>query len=312
MDLDPVKRPRLTPQPTSSANPEAEITHVSDSMPGTAPAMPLSTTLPLPQQLLETQTSLAQAQAALKANDKRHREVIASWEKRQYEYEDLVQRHRLLMGKFESATKTTETNAKHRELTTQRYEKRGAELEDLRKQLAEQKAVNATSDDEKIALITRLRDELAESKLKEDRATKRAESSEQTLEYTKEQYRLAQDSATDLAQQVATLNSAMPALQIQASGELTALKSLHLSKSYGVLKRKLEVAKVERENAAKILEKKDEEIAKLKSEKKSYGTRGGSVPRSPRVGAGASAGPPSRGASPLPGGRDRVANLRNG
>jgi hypothetical protein len=90
---------RFTPQPqaipSSSMANENEITHISDSMPGTT-VDDASLRLARLEQTYHTDC------AAWKAEVAQFREHEIMWDKQQTRYEDLTREHRLLLGKQQS------------------------------------------------------------------------------------------------------------------------------------------------------------------------------------------------------------------
>jgi hypothetical protein len=294
--LDPAKRMRMTPQPQGTVNAENEVTHISDSMPGTAAQL-----LKLQEQLDTKQQALEKVQAQLKLSEKRFREHTVSWEKRQREYEDLHYKHRLLLGQVESCKKSLETAIKQKDSANERFNKQSADVENMRALCKEFETTGLASEDEKIAEITRLKEQLAEAKASEARAVSKAATIENTLEYTKEQYRIAQDRATEFKDASDSLTAELTVAKKQASGEQAALKRLHLDRSFDSLVKANEGLKQKNVTLQKLLSLKEDEVVKLKGAKEArMGTRGQS-PRTPRPG--------SRAASPS---RDRLNNLRNG
>jgi hypothetical protein len=294
--LDPAKRMRMTPQPQGTVSAENELTHISDSMPGTAAQL-----LKLQEQLDTKQQSLEKVQAQLRLSEKRFREHTVSWEKRQREYEDLHYKHRLLLGEVESCKKSLETAIKQKNSANERFNKQSADVENMRALCKEFETTGLASEDEKIAEITRLKEQLAEAKASEARAISKAATIENTLEYTKEQYRIAQDRATEFKDTNDSLTAELTVAKKQASGEQAALKKLHLDRSFDSLVKANEGLKQKNATLQKLLSLKEDEVVKLKGAKEArMGTRGQS-PRTPRPG--------SRAASPS---RDRLNNLRNG
>jgi hypothetical protein len=294
--LDPAKRMRMTPQPQGVLNAENEISHISDSMPGTAAQLSK-----LQEQLNEKQQALEKVQAQLKASEKRFREHTVSWEKRQLEYDGLHHKHRLLLGEVETCKKSLETAIKQKDSANERFNKQTAEVENMRARCKGFEATGLASEDEKVAEITRLKKELADSNASKARAISKAATIENTLEYTKEQYRIAQDRATEFKDANDILTAELLVAKKQASGEQAALKKLHLDRSFDSVVKANEGLKQKNAALRKLLSIKEDEVLKLKGAKDArMGTRGQS-PRTPKPG--------SRAASPS---RDRLNNLRNG
>jgi hypothetical protein len=294
--FDPAKRMRMTPQPQGTLGTENEITHISDSMPGTAAQLSK-----LQEQLNGKQQALEKVQAQLKASERRFRKHTISWEKRQLEYEDLHHKHRLLLGEIETYKKSFETAIKQKDSVNERFNKQTAEVENMRALCKGFEDTGLASEDEKVAEITRLKKELADSKASEARAISKAATIENTLEYTKEQYRIAQERATEFKDVNDIMTAELAVAKKQASGEQAALKKLHLDRSFDSVVKSNDGLKQKNVTLQKLLSLKEDEIIRLKGAKEArMGTRGQS-PRTPKPG--------SRAASPS---RDRLNNLRNG
>lgn len=259
---------------------------------------------PTSDQPSKLQQQLAEAQAAGKANDKRCRELEAAIERRQNEFEDLTKRFCQLMTQGQTIEKQVEAANKSRDTFKSRLEQKVADYQELQGRYNELQSVSLLSDDEKITKIARLEKELVDAKGAEQAALKKVQGTDSMLDYTKEQYRLAQESASTYKEQVDTLTAELEVARRKASGEATELKKLHLDRSFATVKGQCEKLRTEKKLLEKVLHAKEEEIARLKNSRSmGVGTRAQSVgPKTPRPG--------SRAASPLP--RDRVSNLRNG
>jgi antirestriction protein len=252
---------------------------------------------------------MQRALAKADARDKHQRELEAAWDHQQTNHENLSKEHRVLKSELESKQKSLDAANRVKENMEQRNIKLLAELSELRAQLSEQKRVNLLSDDEKIVELTQLRQQLQEERAAKENALKAQKSTESSMEYMKDNLRQAQDSASNWKMQHDIGQEEITRLQKIASGELTTTKKVHYNSGYEALMQQYKQERVQKEHYRRLAEKRDEEMVKLKEkEKKAYGTRQSSVPRSPRVGP---AGASSRAGSPLPA-RDRVSNLRNG
>ncbi|KAF1941056.1 hypothetical protein EJ02DRAFT_455497 [Clathrospora elynae] len=282
-ELDPAKRMRFTPQPqavpSSSLNNDHEITHVSDSMPGTA--------------VDET---------TLQRQEQRFREHEEDWDKQQTRHEDLARKYRLLLGEQQKAETKVATLTKNNATLIERLATMTTEMRELKTQLDEQRSTHLLSGDDKITEITKLRKALAEAHEEKERALKTAQTAEKMLDYTKEAYRASQEAASSSASHVTLLEAENTKLAHAASGQPAKLKSLHLNRNYENQDRQIKSLKAEMGILKKTLQGKEEEVARLKSMgRQGVGTRGTSVTPQPKV--------RSRAGSPLGG---RLSNLRNG
>jgi hypothetical protein len=284
--LDPAKRMRLTPQPdepTSSMN--NEITHISDSMPGTA-----AEHSKLHQQLVEAQHELAKQLALVHEYRKRH----STYEESSRTISKLRKDIERLEEKSETATRTISTL--HERIATR--DKENQELRADHKALQDMQLASA---DELIAENTRLRKEVQEKEDITQKALKDKRSMTESFEYLKEQYRNEQDVSRNFKQRIDELSADKIALEKKASPEVRMLAQVHYDRQEK-LKQDTE-AKCHIEN--RLLKQKcaalTEEVARLKNGR-SFGV--GTRAQSSRPG--------SRAASPMPAHRDRLANLRNG
>ncbi|CAO2647258.1 Nn.00g081800.m01.CDS01 [Neocucurbitaria sp. VM-36] len=300
-ELDSAKRMRFTPQPygiASSSINEHEVTHISDSMPGTA--VDISG---LRRQLAQTEETYQKERAARKAEEQRFRDHEEMWDKQQTVHENLTREYRLLLGQQKSTEEKLETMTRNNETLRERLASRTAEMRQLNDQLEEQRATHLLSKDEQIAEITRLRKELAAAQEEKQRALKNAQTTESTLEYTKEQYRLAQDAATSSQSIIEELNASNAKLQHQASGQPAKLKALHLDRQAENQDKLIKSLRAENTILKRTLGQKEDELQRVRNNpgRAGVGTRAQSVTPQPKV--------RSRAASPMGG---RLSNLRNG
>ncbi|KAF2742189.1 hypothetical protein M011DRAFT_481892 [Sporormia fimetaria CBS 119925] len=294
---EPSKRPRLSSQA------EGDTTHVSDSAPGTASSS--SELSKLRAQLDEMQHQLENAQIEVRDA----REQKGTWEQRQTAHEDLAKENRRLRKKLQESEKNREFQEKMRQI-------QGNQKEKLQEQLAEKKTLiekleadAAASTDENRVELARVRAENETLKSAVTAARKSKESTENTMEYLKAQSAKEHTKYAELKAKHEEVVAKVVELERMASGEMTELKKIHFDNAYKVMENQIKGKTQEVEMLKKLLEQKEAEVTKLKSEKKGYGTRGSSVPRSPRVTAASI----SRGASPAAaGGRNRLSDLRNG
>lgn len=306
-ELDSAKRMRFPPQPQSVLNSsinEHEITRISDSMPGTA----TEDTSSLRAQIARLEESYQNERALRESEKSRFAEQEVMWDKQQTVHEDQVKQYRLLLGTHQTTEQQLETMTKNSETLRERLASRTSELQTLQARFDEQISTHLLSDDEKIREITQLRKDLATANAERNRAQKAQESADKTLEYTKDEYRKASDSASQSSQTIAALEKQVAALSHTASGQPAILKKLHLDRQYDNLA--MQVTNLTAENGIlkKSLVLKKEELARAKSagERMGVRTRGGSVTPQP-----GKTGVRSRAASPS-GMGGRVASLRNG
>jgi len=300
--LDPAKRMRLTPQPyagpSSSVNHDNDITRISDSMPSTA--LDMSS---LRAQVTRLEEALEKERAARRAEQARHREQELAWDRQQTAYEDLTREYRILLGKQESSEEQVKSLTKNAATLRERLETRTMELRTRDEQLENQRNTQSLSEDAKIAEITKLRMDVAQAIADKERAVKSSTSADATLDYTKEQYRLAQEAATTSAARVAELETEVAKLSHVASGQPAELKKLHLNRQYEQQATHIKSLKAENHILKKTVAQKEDELqrAKMSVGRQGVGTRGTSVTPQPNKVR-------SRAASPA----TRLSNLRNG
>jgi hypothetical protein len=300
-ELDPAKRMRLTPQPhqnlNSSNSNNNEVTRISDSMPDTA----TDDATTLRAQLARMQEAFVKERSMREAEQARFREQDTTWSKQQTVHEDLSREYRLLLSSKQELEEKVGTTSKNNDTLRERLATRTADMRTLADQLDEQRNTHLLSEDAKIVEISKLRKDVAEAKAEKERAIMTAKTAESTLEYTKEQYREAQNAATKSAATVAELEAQVAKLSHAASGEQARLKSLHLNTQYKSLATQNKSLKSENNILKQTLKNKEEELARAKlSGRMGVGTRGSSVTPQPTKTR-------SRAASPL-----RPSNLRNG
>lgn len=296
---DPAKRMRFIPQP----QPQASASHVSDSEPATS--------LSIEQQL-----------ERYKQENKRLREVTQSYVKRQWRYEEMSHKYKTIENRAERAENERDMG-KERELKLrEQLNVKTADSLEQRKNVEELRDVNLLSEDAKVRTIAeqkgeieRLKDELAkETKAKED-AIAYKKSTETTLEYVQDQRREAQNAATAATQRADELVKANAKLERAAKAK--ALLPNFNEQQKRQQEQAIALVTAERDNLKKQLrvqaEKTKQQATELERYKVTRGVGGGT--RAASVGAGVGSRTPrpgSRAASPLPNGRDRIANLRNG
>jgi DNA repair exonuclease SbcCD ATPase subunit len=285
---------RFTPQPqvvaSSYPNNEDDTTRVSNSVPGTAET-----------ELSWLRQQLQKERTARKEEEARFREHQVMWEKQQEQHENLVREHRLLLGKQKDTEEKLEKVTKSKETLQERLSTRTTENQVLETQLKEQQAVGLSSHDDMIVEMTRLKMDLAAAQEERQKAVKSLKGTEAVLDYIKEQYRMAQEAASQSQTSVSNLTKDNAQLSRQASGEVARLKQVHHDRQFAQLKRQKENQCAEIANLKRFLAQREEELVRAKSNtgRMGVGTRAQSATPAPKT--------RSRAASPM-----RVSNLRNG
>ncbi|KAF9691346.1 hypothetical protein EKO04_010666 [Ascochyta lentis] len=277
-DDDAAKRMRYTPQPHaisgSRVNQQNEVTHISDSMPGTG----FSENSHLTAQLEETHCELLRT-------EREHREKEVMWDKQQTEHENRAQEYRKLLNEKREVDRAHESKTRDCEKLRTQLESKAAEIKALRDELEAQRTLGLISHDEKDVEITRLRKELEITQLDRDRALRSEKSTESTLEYTKEQYRTVSNAAGQLRTDITSLQTENAQLAHQASGEAAKLKQLHLNKSAKNLAQQNKALISENNRLKVTLKQKEDELIRAKSNsvRVGYGTRAQSTTPQPKT-----------------------------
>jgi chromosome segregation ATPase len=278
--------------PNSSLHHKDEITRISDSMPGTADV-----------DRGRLVGKLEQEHSDLLHQVREFREKEVMWDKQQTEHEMRAQDYRKLFREKAEVDRAHESMTRNRDKLRAQVETQAAEIKTLRDELEAQRRLGLESADEKDVEITRLRKEVETANLERDKALKSVESTDETMEYTKEQYRTASQRAGQLQSDYAALEAQKAKLEQQASGEVAKLKQMHIDKSTknALAQNKALLSQVNHLNVQ--LRQKEEELIRAKSNagRMGYGTRAQSTTPQPKT--------RSRAASPIM--RNRVGNLRH-
>lgn len=277
-ESDTAKRMRYAPQSlvasNSSATRQHDATRVSDSMPGTA----VSESARLLARLDEAHSELVRVETE-------HREKEVMWDRQQTEHENRAQDYRKLFNEKAEVDRAHESMTKNRDKLRTQLEVQTTELRAIKDELEAQRILTFQSVDEKDVEITRLRKELEIANLERDKALKSEKSTEQTLEYTKEQYRIVQNTAIQLQTDLTSLETQNAKLTHQASGEVAKLKQIHFDKSAKNLIQQNRVLMNEVSRLKTILKQKEDELVRAKANggRAAYGTRGQSTTPQPKT-----------------------------
>lgn len=270
---------------------------MSDSVPGTAAA------------------ENARLAAALKSQNAEHlrvlneyREERIMWDEQQTQHENREQQHRKLLNEKSQCERALETMTRNNERLRNQLEAQAAEKKHLREELEAQRNLGLNSANEKDVEITRLRQELETANIERNKALNSVKSTEATLEYTKEQYRNASNTAGQLQTNLSSLERQNETLAHQASGEVAKVKSLHLDTTMKNMMQQNSILRNENAQLKTTLKQREEELVRAKnnSGRAAYGTRGQSTTPQPKIRSRAAS--PERGAR-APRGGGRISNL---
>lgn len=277
-DSDTAKRMRYTPQPrvipNSSVNPDHEVTRVSDSMPGTAAT-----------ETAHLLASLDRKNAELIRVLEEHRDERVMWDRQQTEHESRQQDYRKLFNEKAEVDRAHESMTRNRDKLRTQLETQATDLRALREELQAQRDLSLASTDGKDVEITRLRQELEAARIERDKALASVNSTDKTLDFIKDQYRLAQNTAAQLQSDLTALETQNVQLTIQASGEQAKLKALHLETSHKNLMQQCKLLSNENAQLKATLRQKEEDLirAKNNSGRSVYGTRAASTTPQPKT-----------------------------
>ncbi|KAF1967484.1 hypothetical protein BU23DRAFT_559395 [Bimuria novae-zelandiae CBS 107.79] len=247
-----------------------------------------------------------------------HRTVLQGWVGQQARYEERRAKMQVLEDEKEAADKKYATSEERCAKLREQLNTRTADCVELHKRLEEQQSLNSLSEDEKIlkiaekdVQISNLNEELAKQKKATQDALEDKKRAEMLRDYAQNRFQEMESDHRNMSTEVEQLRAenakmkraenARPLAQqhYQMQEQLAAKQEERAGVENNILKKQLQVKVTENE-------KLKAELERLKSSRGLGGaTRAASAgPRTPRPG--------SRAASPLPNGRDRVANLRNG
>lgn len=171
------------------------------------------------------------------------------------------------------------------------------ECSGLRNQVREAKESALNHAIPALAEYEKLKEETAAAVAEQTRLLSKVKAADDNLDYVREQYQTASNSASSLRKENTALEAQVHDLGKRASGEQLKLRAKHLddhSKNLSARNKKLEL---ELKNREELLTRKEEELTKLKeSSRGRMNTRQSSVPRTPRIGS-----PSSRQGSPAVG-----------
>lgn len=261
---------------------ELDVTHISDSIekatqPNTADteaeaSSPVlnSTEKRLQDLLRETQDRLEEHVRVLSDLQYRHEE------QRTKLIEVTTERDAAIATAQNAVTRLTEESNKMSNLRS--------ENSTLKEQLREANAKLLDHSVPERAEFGALRLEAAQAKADKEKVERRLEQANKDVSYVRELYQNSSTSAQSLAAQVTELENQLAVAQNRVTGEQVKLRTMGyetFTKNLQDENKKLKAMLKEREAALKF---RDEEIAKLKEASRGrMGTRGTSVPRSPRL-----------------------------
>lgn len=261
------------------------------------------------------EAALAHKEAELIQLRKEHREQHIMWDQQQTQHEARSQQVRTLAHEKTELALALETTTHSRDKLRAQLDAKTTEARTTRADLDAQRALTLSLPDaEKDTLITRLHIDLEAATLARDKALAAQASSESTLEYTKEQYRIATSAAASLQSRVSALEAETARLATAASGEAAKLATLNKDASAKIIIRQNQVLQSELAFCKTALKAKEDELYRLKNSaaggvgaRAAYGTRAMSTTPQPKTRSRAAS--PERGGRAQRGGGGRVTSL---
>ncbi|TKA38307.1 hypothetical protein B0A54_09247 [Friedmanniomyces endolithicus] len=269
---------------TATINPqELEITHISDSLTRSTQAAPTAVTLDAGLTLSEAEQSL---QRMLQQTQARLEEHVSALSEVQYRNEDL---HQQLAASIAACSDVTAAAQEHHERATNveiKFFALRAQHGEFKQQLADAKARLADHTIPERAEFEKLRLAAERSEKEKSHSEKRLAGVNKDLEFLREQYQTVSQSAQALLSQVADLETSLAVAQELARGEHVKLRQMGYDAQTQKLRDENRKLKAMLQDRDAVMKFRDEEIARLKEAARGrMGTRGTSVPRSPRLGS---------------------------
>ena len=306
-DSETVKRLRYTPQPrtvpVSSTVPDPEAKLVSGSV-RVSDSVPDSTTTENASLRAELESRIAEHRRDWKL----YQDEKVQWNEQQTQHENREEQHRKLLREKANLERALEAMTTKYDKARAQVEAQAVEKRSLTEELDAQRVLGLASNNDKDVEITRLRKEIEAAILERNKAQNSAKTSDTNLEYTKEQYRIASNTAGQLQTELNALRAQNEKLAQQASGEAAKVKALHLDLSAKNMLQQINGLRNENTNLKSVLKNREEDLlrAKNNSGRAAYGTRGQSTTPQPKTRSRAAS--PERG-STAPRGRGRISNL---
>lgn len=278
--------PGEVPELPMTINPQdIEITHVSDSV-HKSTQLSASADAELAQQSSLLSDAEQQLQKLLAETQHRLEEHVQALSDLQYRHEDLRIQLVGVTKERDSAVATAQQAVSRMSENANKTSTVKAENTALKQRLGEAEARLLDHSVPERAEYEALRLAVAQGKAREEQLEKRQLSAKEENEYFRTNYQNASQTAQNLASQNTDLDNELAVLRNKATGEQAKLRQMGYDFQTNSLRdenKKLNARLKELEAALKF---KNEENAMLKEASRGrMGTRGNSVPRSPRVGS---------------------------
>lgn len=293
-DNRPTKKTRLAPPGEGEQG--ASLTHITDSAAG----HPSNIYSMFANSIAESwfRRQMANRDDEIKAKDNllaaesnRVAELQKTMGELEYRFEEQSKEFRGTTSKIEELEKSLDAVRKRKESRETTITTLKESMEKVKEELTGARDRLAASEIPEIAEMEKVRREREAAEEKARKANKRAEDFDQMIGYLRHEYDQATARVYELNQENEEFRTRVQKLEKTASGEITKAREMNLDSNTKYLQQQNIALKAIVEERERVIKRKDEE---LKQRRNAMATRGGSVPRSPRVG------PMSRGGSPAP------------
>ena len=291
------KRMRVTPQ----SDQDNSTTRIGDSNTGPSSNIHKSPINPnelafLRAMLEAAEKDLEEKDAIIKAKDdmiraesKRWRELDKAINELQFRFEDQSKENRKLKGEVEELEMSLAMAQSQRESREATIATLKEEITKWKTELTSARDLLAASKVPEVAELEQLRKERDAAEEKARKAAKRADDNENVIGYMRQELDKATERVMDLNQANEEFRTRLQKVEKLADGEVSKAREMNLQIQTKMIMRENESLKRQCNELGYMLKRKEEEL----KNKRTIVTRGGSVPRSPRIG------PTSRAGSPI-------------
>jgi chromosome segregation ATPase len=253
------------------------------------------------ERLLEKEAIIKTKDDMIRSESKRWYELDKAINDLQFRFEDQSKENRQLKTKVEELETSLAMAQKQRESRETAIVSLKEEVTKWRTELTSARDLLATSAVPEVAELERLRKERDAAEEKARKATKRADDSENTIGFVRKQYDEVTERVIELNQVNEEFRTRLQKAEKLAHGEVSKARKMNLESQTEIIRKENENLRRQCNELEYILKRKEEEL----KNKRTIVTRGGSVPRSPRIG------PSSRATSPITDQRIRALKSNN-
>jgi ribosomal protein L29 len=225
----------------------------------------------------------------IRAESKRWYELDKAINDLQFSFEDQSKENRQLKSKVEELETSLAMAQKQRESRETTIASLKEEITKWKTELTSARDLLATSTVPEVAELEQLRKERDAAEEKARKAAKRADDNENTIGFVRKEYDEATERVIELNQINEEFRTRLQKAEKLAHGEVSKAREMNLQNQTKIIMKENEILRRQCNELEYILKRKEEEL----KNKRTIVTRGGSVPRSPRIG------PASRPGSPI-------------